>query len=118
MSDDDKKAADGTADETNSLNRHSPDGRRFKVYSETASGFWQASAFDACLQRISGRAARGRTPRNAEISVIKTHLSPEFARTHDDRTLYAGTGSGGDRSSAIIRRMSAKRFLGMATSAI
>ena len=22
--------------------RHSPDGRRFKVYSETASGFWQA----------------------------------------------------------------------------
>ena len=24
------------------LNRHSPDGRRFKVYSETASGFWQA----------------------------------------------------------------------------
>jgi hypothetical protein len=23
-------------------NRHSPDGRRFKVYSETASGFWQA----------------------------------------------------------------------------
>jgi len=26
----------------NPLNRHSPDGRRFKVYSETASGFWQA----------------------------------------------------------------------------
>ena len=24
------------------INRHSPDGRRFKVYSETASGFWQA----------------------------------------------------------------------------
>jgi hypothetical protein len=24
------------------FNRHSPDGRRFKVYSETASGFWQA----------------------------------------------------------------------------
>ena len=24
------------------LSRHSPDGRRFKVYSETASGFWQA----------------------------------------------------------------------------
>jgi hypothetical protein len=26
----------------NPLGRHSPDGRRFKVYSETASGFWQA----------------------------------------------------------------------------
>jgi hypothetical protein len=24
------------------IGRHSPDGRRFKVYSETASGFWQA----------------------------------------------------------------------------
>jgi hypothetical protein len=41
----------------------------------------------------------------------RVDFSPvSLARTHDDRTLHAGAGSGGGRSSAIIRRMSAKRF--------
>jgi len=38
--------------------------------------------------------------------------------THDTRTHYAVDVTGGGRSSAISRRMSAKRFLGIATSAI
>ena len=41
-----------------------------------------------------------------------------LAQTHDTRPLHAGDGSGFGRNSAIIRRMSANRFLGMATSAI
>jgi hypothetical protein len=52
--------------------------------------------------------------RIVELIVIKTHISRALARTHDDRTLHAGAGSGGGRSSAIIRRMSAKRYRGMA----
>ncbi len=55
---------------------------------------------------------------NTESVVIKTHFSLSFCSTHDDRTLHAGAGLGGGRRSAIIRRMSAKRFFGMATSAI
>jgi hypothetical protein len=50
--------------------------------------------------------------------VIWTQSSCEFAVTHDKRMLYAGAASGGGRSSAMSRKMSAKRFLGMATSAI
>ena len=41
-----------------------------------------------------------------------------LSRTHDNRTPYAVADAGGGRSSAINRRMSAKRFFGMATSAI
>src|ERR1700730_7212882 len=41
-----------------------------------------------------------------------------FTRTHDNRTPYAGAGSGGGRSSAISRRMSANKCREMATSAI
>ncbi len=41
-----------------------------------------------------------------------------LSRTHDNRTPYAVEVAGGGRSSAINRRMSAKRFFGMATSAI
>jgi len=53
-----------------------------------------------------------------ELLGIWTHFSRGLARTHDARTLYAVDAKGGGRRSAIIRRMSAKRFLGMATSAI
>ena len=41
-----------------------------------------------------------------------------FAGTRDSRAVHAGKGSGGDRSSAINRRMSVKRCLGIATSAM
>jgi hypothetical protein len=49
--------------------------------------------------------------------VIKTHLSLGLG-TGDDRTPYAGAASGGDRNSAMSRKMSANRFLEMATSTI
>ena len=54
----------------------------------------------------------------ANLPVIWTHLSRRLARTHDARTLYAVDAKGGGRSSAIIRKMSANRSRGMATSAI
>jgi hypothetical protein len=41
-----------------------------------------------------------------------------FNRTHDNRTRYVVDITNGGRNSAISRRMLAKRFLGMATSAI
>jgi hypothetical protein len=37
-----RKTGSADAALSNVSHRHSPDGRRFKVYSETASGFWQA----------------------------------------------------------------------------
>jgi hypothetical protein len=47
------------------------------------------------------------------------HSSPVvFAATHDNRAVRAGERSGGGRSPAIIRRMSTKNYLGIATSAI
>ena len=52
------------------------------------------------------------------FSVIKAHLSRQLARTHDARTLYAVDDKGGARNSAIIRKMSANKLRGMATSAI
>jgi hypothetical protein len=42
-----------------------------------------------------GGPARGRTPRDAEFSVIKTHLYCDFERTHDTRTPYAVDVTGG-----------------------
>ena len=52
-------------------------------------------------------------------SLLLRRISPMgFARKHDNQRLPAGAASGGGRSSAMSRRMSAKRFLGMATSAI
>jgi hypothetical protein len=41
-----------------------------------------------------------------------------LAQTRDKRTPYADDATGGDRNSAISRRMSANKFLGMASSAI
>jgi hypothetical protein len=44
---------------------------------------------------LRGGPARGRTPRDAEFSVIKTHLYCDFERTHDTRTPYAVDVAGG-----------------------
>ena len=52
-----------------------------------------------------------------ELLSMRTRLSRGLARTHDARKLYA-VDAKGDRSSAIIRKMSAYKFLGIATSAI
>ena len=51
--------------------------------------------------------------KDAGPAFIQTHLSREYHRTRNCRTHYAVDATGGGRSSAIIRRMSAKRFLGM-----
>ena len=51
-----------------------------------------------------------------ELLVICTRLSRGSAPTHDARTLCALDAKGGGRSPAIIRRLSAKKFLGTATS--
>ena len=76
---------------------------------------------EAPMRLVDGRRA-GPTPFSewgrVEFSLIETHLSCKLERTHDNRTPYAVDVTGGGRSSAISRRMSAKRFLGMATSAI
>ena len=77
---------------------------------------------EAPMRLVDGRRA-GPTPFSewgrVEFSLIKTQLSLQvFDRTHDNRTPYAVDITGGGRNSAISRRMSANRFLGMATSAI
>src|SRR5256885_8709741 len=76
---------------------------------------------EAPMRLVDGRRA-GPTPFSewgrVEFSLIETHLSCKLERTHDNRTRYAVDVTGGGRSSAISRRMSAKRLLGMATSAI
>ena len=76
---------------------------------------------EAPMRIVDGRRA-GPTPSSGlghvELSLIETHLSCELERTHDNRTLYAVDRSDGGRNSEISRRMSANRFLGMATSAI
>jgi len=47
------------------------------------------------------------------------HTSPvSLARTHDTRTAHAVDVTGGGRNSEIIRRISANRFRGIATSTI
>src|SRR3984893_9017442 len=74
---------------------------------------------EAPMRLVDGRRA-GPTPFSewgrVEFSVIETHHSCKLERTHDNRTPYAVDVTGGGRSSAISRRISAKRFLGMATS--
>src|ERR1700719_1450599 len=76
---------------------------------------------EAPMRLVDGRRA-GPTPFSewgrVEFSLIQTHLSCNAERTLGNRTPYAVDVTGGGRSSAISRRMSAKRFLGMATSAI
>ena len=68
--------------------------------------------------RLPGGPVRLRGLNGIVLSVIKTHLSRGFRRTRDNRTHYPVDVTGGGRNSAISRRMSANRFLGMATSAI
>ena len=53
-----------------------------------------------------------------ELLSIRTHSSRDLARTHASRTLYGVNATGGGRSSAIIRKMSANWSRGMATSAM
>jgi hypothetical protein len=68
---------------------------------------------------VSGRAEVKPSAENAELSVIETHVYRGFFMERmTNRTRYAVDVTGGGRNSVISRRMLAKRFLGMATSAI
>jgi hypothetical protein len=69
------------------------------------------AAFDRCPDARSGWRAGG----NPEFAVIETHLSRRFVQTCDNRTHYAVDVIGGGRSSAIMRKMSAKTLRGIAT---
>ena len=57
--------------------------------------------------------------RKLPILPSSRHTSPmDSVYTQHNRTLHAGDGSGFGRNSAIIRKMSANKVLGIATSAI
>jgi hypothetical protein len=74
------------------------------------------------LLQIGGSSLMGvaHSAQKATIFPSSGRTSPlVFARTHDNRTPYAGAGSGGGaRSSTISRRMSANKCREIATSAI
>src|SRR5271155_71124 len=70
------------------------------------------------LRPLSGRSLGLESGGNPEFDVIETHLSRRFVQTCDNRTHYAVDVIGGGRSSAIMRKMSAKTLRGIATSAI
>jgi hypothetical protein len=73
------------------------------------------------LLQIGGSSPMGvaHSAQKATIFPSSGRTSPlVFTRTHDNRMPYAGAGSGGGRSSAISRRMSANKCREMATSAI
>ena len=85
-------------------------------------GFWQG---ETAVENAVGAQDGGRPAKDAVLTTVvlewlsmRTRLSRGLARTYDARTPYAMAAKGGGRSSAIIRRMSENRLLGMATSAI
>jgi len=75
------------------------------------------SSTDAHDDGRAGVTAFPRRNLNALLT-IWTHLSHGSAGSLDARTLYAVDAKGSGRSSAIIRKISSNRFLGIATSAI
>ena len=69
--------------------------------------------------RTAQRSSKAELKLRARNFPSSRHTSPVgFDRTHDNRTLHGVEMSSGGRSSTINRRMSAKSFLGIATSAI
>jgi hypothetical protein len=100
------------------INRYSPDGADpSRILAQSGSlGKLEPSSLPKDRPRVWCRSI----PRSKmAIFLSFRRTSPmSLARTHDNRTHYAGAGSGGGLSSAIICRMSANRFRGMATSAI
>ena len=59
-----------------------------------------------------------RVPKKLEMVFIKAHLPHGSRSNSSSGAAHAGAGSGGDRSSAISRGISANSILGTATSAI
>ena len=98
------------------VNRHSPDDRRLKPTLRRLGVPGNLGPPPTSSRQVLEHADKERRTENAS-SVVNIRTSPVvFDRKRDNRTLYAVDVTGGDRSSATSRRMSANR--GMATSAI
>ena len=78
---------------------------------DTGLSLWVPHA----LRRMS---ALGREPNKRRVSVTKTHVSRVFDGTGDKSTRYPVDVTVGGHSSVISCKISANRFLGIATSAI
>jgi hypothetical protein len=99
--------------------RHPPDDDLVAAEIAAFDGFWQCQFPHTGLSCTQARDIGAPSAENADFVVIQTHLSPlVFDRTQNNQALHVDTAAGGGRSSAISRRISANRFLGMATSAI
>ena len=79
----------------------------------TFDGFWQCQTLDTGLSCSQPVTLARRAPKMPNLLSSRRTSSVGFARTHDNQRLHAGAGSGGGRSSAISRRMSPNKFLGM-----
>ena len=84
------------------IDRHSPDGLRFRANLAQTDGFRLARSVGMPSEWSCGRRMPRRALKNVEFPVIETHLSRRFDRTRDTRTHYAVDATGGGRSSAII----------------
>jgi hypothetical protein len=78
----------------------------------------KAEPSHVCVKTALFMRPRWLVPKAATFFIIKTHLSRGLARNSEQQTPYAVDATGGGRNSAISRKMSANKFLGMATSAI
>ena len=100
------------------VNRHPPDERLFGARLTPGTG----------IGKPEPRRERPNVPEagsigtlragNSNLVLAKTHLSLGFRWNSCRRPVHAGAGSGGGRSSAISRRISANSLLVTATSAI
>jgi hypothetical protein len=88
------------------------------VNSALTSGFYKfapsPSAFGRCLAGLLG----WRAAETQHLPSARHTSRVVFNRSRNNQMRYAVDASGGGRSSAIIRKMSAKRVFGTATSAI
>ena len=107
-----------SAQRTKRLYRHPPDDGLVEAKIATFDGFWQFQTLDTGLSCSQPVTLARRAPKMPNLLSSRRISSVGFARTHDNPRLHAGAGSGGGRSSAISRRMSSNKSLGMATSAI
>jgi hypothetical protein len=96
------------------LNRRSPDGVTFRSKSVPIDGFWQAGRADTSCGLVRWLANASPSTQSMAITVIETHSPVVLDATRGNRTHYPVEATGGGLNSAISRRMSAKRFLGIA----
>src|SRR5271170_1378839 len=74
-----------------------------------AATFFKPDGSPSAGAAVYNASAPRRGPTSVEFSFIETHLSRDLCRNRHRGTHHAVDVAGGGRSSAIIRRMSAKR---------